>query len=132
MSLGTDNVVCKDEFVAAMRQRLDADGLPGINVDRPDVNKNLAALGQAVFRIATVHAQTTSSAAHDVAFWQWITDVAAWLAAVDAWQNGVTAAFTAWTPATAPETALRTQLLAVPAPGAPPAAAPATLSGRVV
>jgi hypothetical protein len=132
VSLGPDNIVSKNEFVEAMRQRLDADGLPGTNVDRPDVNKNLAALGQAVFRIATVHAQTTSSAAQDAAYWQWITDVGAWLTALDTWQNGVTAAFTAWAPATAPETTLRTALLAVPAPGAPPLVAPATLSGRVI
>jgi hypothetical protein len=132
VSLGADNVICKNEFVEAMRQRLNADGLPGTNVDLPEVNKNLAALGQAIFRIATVHAQTTSGAAQDAAFWTWIAGVAAWLTAVDAWQNGVTAAFTAWAPATAPETALRTALLAVPAPGAPPAPAPTTLGGRVV
>ena len=131
MSLGPDNVICKDEFVEAMRQRLDADGLPGTNVDRPDVNKNLAALGQAIFRIATVHAQTTSSAAQDAAFWAWIAGVGVWLAAVDAWQNGVTAAFTAWVPATPAETALRTAVLAVPVPGVPPAPAPTTLTGRV-
>ena len=132
MSLGADNVVCKNEFVDAMRERLNADGLPGSNVDLPDVNKNLAALGQAVFRIATVHAQTTSSAAQDAAFWTWIAGVAAWLTAVDAWQNGVTTAFTTWVPAPAAETALRTAVLAVPAPGAPPAPVPTSLAGRVV
>jgi hypothetical protein len=61
-----------------------------------------------------------------------VTAVTAWLTALDAWQNGVTAAFTAWTPATAPEVALRTALLAVPAPGVPPTAAPAALGGRVI
>jgi hypothetical protein len=132
VSLGADNVVCKGEFVEAMRDRLDADGLPGSNVDEPGVNKNLGALGQAVFRIATVHAQTTSTAASDAAFWQWVSNVTAWLTAVDAWQNGVTAAFTAWTPTTAPEIALKTALSAVPVPGPPPAAAPAALGGRIV
>lgn len=132
MSLGTDNAVCKSEFVDAMRQRLNDDGLNGGNVDDPSVNKNFGALAEAVFRIATVHAQTTSSSAADAAFWQWVSDVAAWLGAVDAWQNGVTAAFTAWTPATAPEIALKTALLAVPAPGPAPVAAPAALGGRIV
>lgn len=129
--LGADHTLCKQEFVEAMRKRLNDDNLPGSNVDDPSVNKNLAALGQAVFRIATVHAQVTSNAGADAAYWQWVADVAAWLAALRAWQTGITAAFTAWVPGTPPDVALKTALLAVPAPGAPPAAAPATLTGRL-
>lgn len=132
MSLGPDNTVCKTEFVEAMRTRLNADGLPGSNVDEPSVNKNLAALGEAVFRIATVHAATASSAAADAAYWQWVAAVTAWLGQLRAWQTGVTAAFTAWTPTQPAEVALKTALLAVPVGGPPPPAAPATLSGRIV
>jgi hypothetical protein len=131
VSLGADNAVCKTEFVEAMRRRLDDDGLPGTNVDDPGVNKNLGALGQAVFRIATVQAQTRSNAASDAAFWQWVGAVTAWLTALDAWQNGVTAAFTAWAPTTAPELALKAALVAVPAPGLPPGVAPVTIVGRI-
>jgi hypothetical protein len=131
MALGTDNTTCKTEFVEAMRARLVADDLPGENVDRDDVQKNLGALGQAVFRIATVHAQTNSNAVTDTTFWQWINQVNAWLSALSTWQQGVAQAFANWTPTQPAEQALKTQLVAVPNPGLPPASAPTSLSGRI-
>lgn len=107
MTLGPDNTVCKQEFVDAMRP------IAGDNVDLLQIQDNLGALGTAVFRISTVHATTVSDAAADAAFW-------AWVSALAAWQLGVVAAVTAWTPATVPEQTLRTALLALGTVPAPP------------
>ena len=107
MSLGADNAVCKQEFVEAMRP------IAGDNVDLPQVQDNLGALGTAVFRISTLRATTVSDAGADAAFW-------AWVSALAAWQLGVVAAVTAWTPVTAPEQSLRTALLALAAVPTPP------------
>jgi len=132
MALGSDNTVCAGEFVEAMRARLNMLNPPaGGNVDDPNVKPNLVALGQAVFQILTVDAQTFSNAASDAAFWAWIAAVNAWLGKLSAWQAGVTAAFNAWAPATAPDQTLKAALAAVAAPGAAPAAAPSQLTGVV-
>jgi hypothetical protein len=114
MTLGADNTICKKEYVDAMRP------IAGDNVDLPQIQDNLGALGTAVFRVATVHATTVSNAASDAAFW-------AWVGAIAAWQTGVVAAVTAWAPTAPAEQALRTALLAIPAP--PPA--PTSQSGRI-
>jgi hypothetical protein len=114
MTLGADNAICKQEFVDAMRP------IAGDNVDIPQIQDNLGALGTAVFRISTVQATTVSDAAADAAFWAWVSGIAAW-------QSGVAAAVTGWTPATAPEQALRTALLAIPSPPA----APTQQNGRI-
>ena len=54
MALGSDATGCTDEFVAAMRARLNQLQPPaGANVDRPDVRANLAALATAVYRVLT-------------------------------------------------------------------------------
>ena len=132
MALGNDNTVCKTELVEAMRARLLADGPEAAaGVDREDVQKNFGALGQAVFRIATVHAATRSDSAADDAFWQWIADTQAWLEALAAWQKGLAEAFDAWQPSLPAEEALRTAVTDLSSPGEPPAAAPTALEGRI-
>ena len=130
--LGPNPDDCTTQFVEAMRARLNAMDPPqGNNVDDPEVQKNFAALGQAVYQIATALAAPTSDSAEDAAFWDWVADVQAWLLKLSTWQAGVAQAFTTWAPATAPETSLRNLVRAVPAPGAPPATAPTRLKGRI-
>ncbi|MBV7328175.1 hypothetical protein KFU94_07920 [Chloroflexi bacterium TSY] len=132
MGLGNDNTISKTEFVDAMRVRLEAEqsGL-GANVDDPSVQENLGALGQAVFRIATVHAETFSDGGTDDAFWQWITDVNAWLSGLATWQQGVAQAFDDWAPTQPAEQALKDKLIAVPSPGSPPMQPPTNLRGKI-
>lgn len=132
MNLGPDKTICAKEFVDAMRARLDALNPPlGGNVDKPEVKPNLEALGQAVFRILTVDAETFSDVTADPSFWAWMAAVNTWLGKLSAWQSGVAAAFSAYAPVATPETNLRTALLAVPAPGAPPTVVPSSLTGVV-
>jgi hypothetical protein len=132
MGLGPDREICKTEFVEAMRARLIAeDPSAGANVDTPPIQANFGALGQAIYRIATVHAETASDAASDAAFWQWVSDVNAWLAALSNWQNGVALAFAAWAPTLPAEQALRAALTAVAGPGVLPAVTPTGLRGRI-
>ena len=103
MALGSDATRCTDEFVAAMRARLNQLQPPaGANVDRPDVRANLAALATAVYRVLTAdgRAETTSSSDHDAAFWGWVTSLTAEVAALRTWQQQLTAAATAWVPPT--------------------------------
>jgi hypothetical protein len=132
MTLGADQAVCRTELVEAMRARLVAeDPALGPNVDLPPVQANFDALGLAIFRIATLHGETHSTAAEDAAFWSWVSAVSAWLAAVGVWQAGMAAAFTAWAPTLPAEQAVRLALTAVPVPGPPPGAPPTSLTGRV-
>jgi len=132
MGLGPDNTICKTEFVEAMRARLEAEepGL-GANVDDPSVQENLGALGQAVFQIATVHAEMVSDGVTDAAFWQWIIDANAWLSALATWQQGIAQAFVDWMPTQPAEQALRADLIAVPSPGSPPVFTPTNLRGKI-
>ncbi|HEY9830332.1 MAG TPA: hypothetical protein V6D26_07125 [Stenomitos sp.] len=125
MTLGTDNTTCKTEFKEAMRP------IAGANVDRPDIDPNFGALGQAVFRIATVYAETTSDFSLDPAFWQWISNTNAWLQSLSTWQKGVSQALTNWTPTQPAEQALKTALTALPQPGNPPTPAPTLLKGKI-
>jgi hypothetical protein len=124
--------IAKKEFIEAMRVRLEAkqSGL-GKNVDLPDVQDNLGALGQAVYRIATVFAETRSDATTDSAFWQWVGQVNDWLADLRAWQQGVADAFATWVPENSSEQQLKKAIQTVPDPGAPPALAPTKLMGKV-
>lgn len=132
MALGSDNTICKNELIEAMRARLTADDpATAAGVDREDVRKNFSALGEAVYRIVTVRADTVSDSASDAAFWQWIADAQAWLEALAAWQQGVAEAFAAWTPTQAAEQTLKAAVKALPSPGTPPAGAPATAKGRI-
>jgi hypothetical protein len=132
MPLGSDNTICAKEFVDAMRARLNTLSPPaGGNVDDPSVHANLAALGQSVFRILSVEAQTFSNASSDPAFWVWMAAVNTWLGKLSTWQAGVAAAFNAWAPATTPDQTLKAALVGVAAPGVPPAPAPSSLTGVV-
>ena len=132
MSLGADNAICRDEFIDAMFQRLE-DEEPGLgeNVREPGVEKNLTALGEAVFQILTGHAETVSDVTEDAGFWQWVTEVNTWLAALATWQQSVDQAFANWVPTQPAEQNLRADLIAVPDPGAPPILTPTSLRGRI-
>lgn len=131
MGLGPDNTIAKNEFIAAMRARLESEqaGL-GANVDDPSVSANLGALGQAVYRIATAHAETRSDATADSAFWQWITDVDDWLHALAAWRQGVTKAFADWTAAGTADQKLKADIAALSPPGSLPAR-PTFMKGKI-
>ena len=117
MGLGNDNTVCKKELVDAMRP------VAGGNVDRADVQANLGALGQAVFRIIATYAETSSSNSQDAVFWAWIgyedTILATWRQA-----------FTDWTPTQPAEQALKARLLPGTLPARPPL--PTALKGDVL
>lgn len=131
MGLGPNKEIAKQEFIAAMRARLEAQetGL-GANVDDPSVSANLGALGEAVYKIATVHAETRSDATADSAFWQWVGDVDNWLQDLATWQQGVTQAFADWAAAGAPNQGLKADIAALSGPGAPPSP-PTSLKGKI-
>lgn len=118
MSLGPDNTICKKEFVEAMRP------IAGNNVDLPQINPNFGALGLAIYNIATIDAETTSDKTIDAAFWQWV-------AALDAWQQGVVQAFSNWQPTQPDGQALKAAILAVPTPQSASAPAPTGLKGKI-
>ncbi len=132
MSLGVDKTKCQTEFVEAMRERLENQetGL-GANVDKPEVKDNLGALGQAVFKILTTHAETLSNSSTDNSFWQWVSAVNTWLGKLETWQKGVHQAFDDWAPTQAAEINLRAALIAVVQPGDAPAAPPTSMKGEV-
>jgi hypothetical protein len=132
MSLGPDNTICKGEFVEAMRARLvEDDPALGAAVDKPGAQKQLGAMGQAVYRIATLHAEATADGETDREFWEWVAAVAEWTAALSQWQTGVVDAVRAWAPTAAAERALQTALLRLPDPGRPPSDPPKQLRGRI-
>lgn len=131
MGLGTDSTLCKNEYVEAMRARLDALDPPlGANVDDPEVQKNFAALAEALFNVLTVHSDVVSNAAVDAAFWQWVADMVVWAQAMKAWQAGLHAAFQSWAPAGGADLAFRSAVLALAQPGAVPAA-PSSIGGKI-
>jgi hypothetical protein len=117
MGLGSDNGICTDEFVAAMRP------IAGDNVDLAKVRDNLGALGQAVFQIMTERADTSSNSSLDAAFWAWIEYVDTVLAT---WRQ----AFTDWTPTQPAEQALKASLVPAPPPARP--ALPTALKGEIL
>jgi hypothetical protein len=119
------------EETAELAQLIAEDPALGSNIDLLSVNQNRGALGQTVFRIATTHAETVSDATTDAVFWNWVMAVNAWLTAMGSWQVGLTAAFTAYAPVQPAELALKSAVLALPNPGPPPAAAPASQRGRI-
>jgi hypothetical protein len=131
MGLGSDKTIAMNEFVAAMRARLESEqaGL-GANVDDKSVSENLGALGQAVYRIATVHAETRSDTTADSAFWQWIIDVDDWLHDLAAWRQGVTKAFADWTAAGTANQKLKADIAALSAPGSLPSP-PTFMKGKI-
>jgi hypothetical protein len=126
--MALDRQKVKDEFVEAMRTRL---GPNGNNVDDAEVQQNFDALGWGVIRTLTQHAETLSGAEGGADLLAWAADVNKWLAALAAWQQGVTTAFSNWAPATGPEKTFRNAVLNVTVPGAPPASALTGLKGRI-
>jgi hypothetical protein len=131
MGLGPDNAICKTEFVEAMRARLMQDDPElGATVDKPGAQKTLGAQAEAVYQIATVHAESFSDAGADAAFWQWMADLEEWLHSLSDWQSGVRQAFQNWAPVTPAEQNVRASLLAVPSPGAVPSP-PDSLQGKI-
>ncbi|MFC0597821.1 hypothetical protein [Streptomyces palmae] len=115
MGLGPDQRTTAAQFVEAMRP------IAGDNVDLAAVRANLDALGLAVYRTLTKDATVSSDADCDAALWQWVAEVQTWI-------EGVSAAVQSWAAATPSEAALKAALIAVPVP----AAAPASLKARIV
>ncbi|GAB3433638.1 hypothetical protein [Flindersiella endophytica] len=132
MGLGTDKTTCATELREAMRVRLNAMDPPaGANVDSDQVRPNFDALGEAVFRILTIDAETISAAAQDSAFWQFVTDLRDEVDALRAFDAGLKTAFTAWDPALpASGATLKNAISNLTVPGSTPAA-PASLKGKV-
>lgn len=132
MGLGPDREISKNEFIEAMRDRLEAEepGL-GANVDKPSVQENLGALGQAVYRIITVHAETESNSSTDEDFWQWVADVNTWLSKLENWQKGVAQAFADWTPTNLNDQALKDAITTLPSPGSSPGLTSGILKGKI-
>jgi hypothetical protein len=120
VALGSDPAGVATQFVEAMRP------IAGDNVDLPQVQANLAALGLAVHRTlavqqeGTAFAVTYSDIQEDPDFWAWVRAMQKWVAASST-------AFAAWTPTTPAEVALKAALVAT----APPAAAPESVQGRL-
>lgn len=133
--LGPDKTICKTEFIEAMRAQVLADNPDhpdaAENLDLPEVQRNFAPLGDAVYRIATQRAMTVSHAGDDAAFWKWVADLGAWIEAVSDWQQGVARAVASWTPTNPAEKAFKNAILALPNPGLPPASTPTRLNGRI-
>jgi hypothetical protein len=84
------------------------------------VDPNFLAMGRAINQILALDADPTSDAAADAAFWAWIAAVGTWMTAMRTWQTGVVAAVNMWSP-TGPDVALKTAILNVAQPPAPPA-----------
>ncbi len=126
MSLGPDNTICMQEFMDRMRPIAGKNPTTLLdNVEDPQVKPNFGALGQAIYNIATVHAEMTSNATIDAAFWRWV-------AALDSWQKGVVQAFTNWQPTQPDGQALRTAVLAVATPQSTSASAPTAMKGKII
>jgi len=126
MSLGSDNSICKQEFAEAMRP------IAGDNVDIPEIQANFGALGLAIYRIATVFAETASDNATDANFWNWVQSVSTWLTALSNWQIGMEQAFTTWAPVTPEGQDLKAKVLAVISPGPAPTSTPTSLKGKIL
>jgi len=130
--LGPDLDICMQEFVEAMRRHVQAtDPDSAGNMDLPEVQQNFSPFGDAVFQIATTHAQTHSSADDDPDFWAWAEALGNWAASMSAWQQGLVSAFEDWAPNETDEQTLRSAVLSIPDPGEPPANTPEEVQGRI-
>src|SRR5437660_6867780 len=110
--LGPDNAICKSAYIAPVKAQVLADQAAAVaagdtekadqlaktaaNLDLADYQKNIEPLAEAVYRILTLHAKTTTDAVIDAPFWDWMAEVTTWLSALSNWQQGVTNAFINW------------------------------------
>jgi hypothetical protein len=141
--LGPDYTICKQQFIAAVKDQIVRDLLaanPGDSaaeqkatekIQAPSIQNSFTPMADAVYRIVAVSAKVNADAATDTAFWQWVASVNAWLAALASWQNGVAQAFAAWAPTQPAEQNLKNALMSVTQPGPPPTNAPISLTGRI-
>ena len=131
MALGPDETICKQEYIETMRTRMEADSPgSGKNMDDPDVQKTFDTFAQALYRVATLHAETRSDNGTDPGYWNWVGAVTAWMGAMAAWQSGVRHAVSAWAPAPGTDQALRNALLQLGSPGPVPAP-PTAITGKL-
>lgn len=132
--LGPDSSLCTAAFIDAMRTQMTAANPadPSIqNLDLPEVRKNFAPFGEAVYRIATERARAVNDPASDAAFFQWIVEVQTHLSALAEWQAGLRAAFQSWAPADPSAQTFRLAVIGLADPGSPPKAVPSALEGRI-
>jgi hypothetical protein len=132
MTLGPDKTTCATELREAMRAQLNTLIPPlGSNVDNPQVKPNFDALGDGVWRILTLDAETISAAAQDPVFWAFIANLRTEIEQLRAFDAGLKTAFAAWDPTLpASGTTLKAALATLAVPGSTPAA-PARLNGKV-
>jgi hypothetical protein len=132
MALGSDKAACAAELREAMRAQLDKlDPPAGSNVDNPAVSPNFDALGDGVFRILTVKAETFSERALDSAFWDYISGLQTEVEALRAFNTALLQAFIAWNPAVpATTTTFRNTVALLTVPSSTPAA-PSSLKGKI-
>jgi hypothetical protein len=137
--LGENSDTCIGEVIEAMRSQIIGEAPdPGAgqalaaNLESPVVRRNLAPVGEAVYRILTLHARPVSDASTDPAFWGWITDVQERVRALAAWQEAIAEAFGSWAPASASDQALKEAVTTLPAPSPAPTPAPEAVAGEIV
>jgi hypothetical protein len=132
MALGSTKAACAAELREAMRTQLDTlDPPAGANVDNPAVSSNFDALGDGVFRILTVDAETFSERALDSPFWDYISGLQAEVEALRAFNAALLAAFGAWNPTVpATTTTFRNTVATLTVPSSTPAA-PGSLKGKI-
>jgi hypothetical protein len=132
MGLGTDKTICATELREAMRTRLDAMDPPaGSNVDSDQVRPNFDALGEAVFKILTVDAETISAAAQDSTFWDFLSALRGEVEQLRTFDAGLKTAFAAWDPAVPASGVTLKNAIALLTVATTTPAAPASLKGKV-
>jgi len=132
MTLGPDKATCATELREAMRTQLNTlDPPQGSNVDNEKVKPNFDALGDGVWRILTVDAETFSTTTQDSVFWAFIATLRTEIEQLRAFDAGLKTAFAAWDPTLpASGTTLKTAIAALTVPTSTPAA-PTGLTGRI-
>jgi hypothetical protein len=132
MALGPDKTTCATELREAMRAQLDTLDPPlGGNVDQPQVRPNFDALGDGVWRILTLDAETISTAAQDPVFWTFVATLRTEVEQLRGFDAGLKTAFAAWDPALpASGVALKAAVAALGVPGSTPAA-PTGVNGKI-
>ncbi len=132
MSLGPDKTICATELREAMRTQLDTLAPPaGANVDDPKVRPNFDALGDGVYKILTIDAETITAAAQDPVFWTFLDNLRTEIEQLRTFDAGLKTAFAAWDPSQpASGTSLKGAIAALVVPGSTPAT-PASLKGKL-